>query len=681
MSRLTRGILRLLRFLVVGLALLFLAGLWMSGRDLPPAAVRHLERRLSRGPLCVRFDRAAVSLRRGLLLGDVRVFAKRRLGPPALTAVEVRIDGRVRRDRPPLEWIDTLYARNLHVGEIPPLPAAADLLAGGGTGLPFAAGRGTRPSPAPPPPGGLLARPVRLELEEFSLWGMRAERIEAACRLEGPRLRIERLRIELPSREWREFAEGEVVFDLDARTLRAEAEGRLTPEAITPLLERFDADDVLEICRCFGGYTSPVRAGGSLAATLPPAGNGKEELRLSLDGDNLAYRGLPVKRFHATLEWIRDGRERRLTVSPLTAVRDDGRLSCDLVRHPAVKVTDLDLRSTLPFETFAVAMEIEEETAALSNVVFRTAPLIAITGRYASAKSALTTDLRGSLRCESLALRGLPLAEVATTFAVGGNGRFELTDFGARCGQGGLTGSLALARSPAGGQAPRFETRLACRRLSCGTIAGQLGFADSAEGLLDGQVALRGLADRRHLASLNGAGRLTVRQGNIMRVPLFAGFTDYLARNIPGVQAMLQQTDASMPFIITNGVFLTDRLLIEGPVFSLDIAGRCRLRDEGMPLDGVARVHFFKQKTIAALVARVATFPFGKLMEFKVEGPLEKPRWTYIGLIERLRDAAGGHEAPAVPATEEDQEEENPSGANAATESGGRPAPQEAAAP
>lgn len=631
---------RLLRALILGAALLLLLALWQAGRDLPRPAVRWLERRICRGPLCVRFDRAAIGPRHGLRLLNVRVFEKRRLGPPALTAAELRINGRPRRNRPIGAWIETVQVRQLTIATVP--AASADrpggwlaLFAPGGHPLPLGDAGG--------PLAGLLERPVRLEVEDMLLWGARAESVATVCRLDGSRLRLDHLRVDLPDRNWREQLEGWLVFDLRARRLQIHADGVLTPEAVTPLFARFDGAEALDICRRFSGYTAPLRVSGDLWRELPATTNSSSSLetRLTIDGDDLTYRGLPMRRLQVGLQWRNDGAQRQLTISPFRVENDDGRFDGAWTRYPARGVTDLNLRGNLPLTAMVTAFGLSSSELP-ANLIFNTAPTIEVRGRLADDDAGVATALQGRLQADALSLAPLRFEALATDFSVMGSNTLRLANLTARCYQGTVTGAVTLARVPDGSAPARFDGALTMAGIDFAAASRQMGLTNDMRGLLQGSIALAGAGNAARLDLLRGSGHLSIRNGTLMRVPLFAGFTGFLARNVPGVDALLMQSDATLALAITNGLLTVEQLLVEGNIFSLRATATCRLQAPGQPLQGVAQARLFKHKTLAAMMARVVTFPFSKLMEFKIEGPLRSPTWTYIGLIDRLRDLTWG---------------------------------------
>ncbi|MDD5706885.1 MAG: AsmA-like C-terminal region-containing protein [Kiritimatiellae bacterium] len=629
----------MLRALVVSVAALFLAALWQAGRDLPRPAVRWLERELCRGPVCVRFEHAAFSLRRGVLLRDVRVFLKRRLGPPCLTAAELRFNGRIRHDRPMPEWIDAIYARQLDIRDLPPAPTNGNWRT---PALTVAGRRLTATAHDDRPLGGWFARPVRLDVDDLILLGVRAERVELVCQVADRRLTLDRLRMTMPSHAWNEQLEGSLTYDLVSRSLQAQAEGNLTPEALAPLFERYEADEALRIVQRFGGFTTPPRVSGEMLREAPndaTARPARLDARLFIDGTDLTYRDLPVRRLHVALQWFHEGAQRHLTISPLVAEGLEGTLDCSLVRYPDRRVSDLTLRSSLPFATLAAALAMDAVKPELLR--FDSAPRIEMRGRYASTNSAEITALQGRAECERLTIARLQFDRVAAGFEILGTNRIALSDLAAGCHQGGVSGALELTRPPEGG-APRFACNLAFTNIGIASAGRQLGASNTVEGAMEGRIALAGQLDARRLERLQGEGKVTIRKGEIMRVPLFAGFTAHLCRTIPGIDSLIMQSDAKFPFAITNGLLNVAPMLVEGNVFSLRGSGVCRLRDPDMPLDFVAQARLFKQKTLAGLMARVVTFPFSKLMEFKIAGTLKQPEWTYIGLIDRLRDLTWG---------------------------------------
>jgi hypothetical protein len=130
-----------------------------------------------------------------------------------------------------------------------------------------------------------------------------------------------------------------------------------------------------------------------------------------------------------------------------------------------------------------------------------------------------------------------------------------------------------------------------------------------------------------------------LRDAAITRVPLFAGLTDFLARNVVGVDLLVMQSDSDISLSVTNGLVNVDRLSIDGNMLSIVSRGKWRIDAPDLPVEGVAQVRFFHSRSVIGFLARIVTIPVSKLMEFRVYGPINKARWDYIGLIDRIAEA------------------------------------------
>ena len=137
---------------------------------------------------------------------------------------------------------------------------------------------------------------------------------------------------------------------------------------------------------------------------------------------------------------------------------------------------------------------------------------------------------------------------------------------------------------------------------------------------------------------LNGKGRLSVKNGHLMRLNGFKGLVEMLADRVPGVSWFTDVTQGSCDYVIENGVLKSDSIYIEGTVFSIKMYGQFdTVRDN---LDFTARVQFTKKDSFAGKILHPLTWPFTKLLlEFKLTGSSENPKWEYISVIDRVLEA------------------------------------------
>jgi hypothetical protein len=177
-------------------------------------------------------------------------------------------------------------------------------------------------------------------------------------------------------------------------------------------------------------------------------------------------------------------------------------------------------------------------------------------------------------------------------------------------------------------------------------ISHAFNVTNARAGLVSGDIQLNGPTHGRTIEHLSGEGHVTIRDGVIHRMKLFAGLTDYLSRTIPGISSLVNQSSGSMDFTIRDSVLHTDNLLLEGDIFSISGRGTYNIATD--KLEFTIRANIFKQKTIAGRITRLVTLPFTRLLlEFKVFGSLENPDWSYVNIIEKITEGFSGKAEPA----------------------------------
>jgi hypothetical protein len=154
-------------------------------------------------------------------------------------------------------------------------------------------------------------------------------------------------------------------------------------------------------------------------------------------------------------------------------------------------------------------------------------------------------------------------------------------------------------------------------------------------GKVSGSVEFGGPLTTTLVSRVNGKFSVSLQDGHLARLKLFAGLTDYLAKNIPGVSMLVDQSNAEMVGSISNGVIRASKILISGGVFSITGNGTYSMPED--KIDITARVRIFRNDSIIGRLANPITWTFSKLlMEFRVYGSIDDPKWEYISVLERL---------------------------------------------
>jgi hypothetical protein len=137
---------------------------------------------------------------------------------------------------------------------------------------------------------------------------------------------------------------------------------------------------------------------------------------------------------------------------------------------------------------------------------------------------------------------------------------------------------------------------------------------------------------------LNGAGRISVKNGRLMRMKGFRGLIDAMPSVAPAVTWFTDSTQASGDYVIENGVVRTENVYIEGTLFSIKMYGW--LDTVRNVQDFKVRVQFAKSDSVVGKILHPLTWPFTKLLlEFRLTGSPEKPKWTYVSVIDRVVEA------------------------------------------
>lgn len=137
---------------------------------------------------------------------------------------------------------------------------------------------------------------------------------------------------------------------------------------------------------------------------------------------------------------------------------------------------------------------------------------------------------------------------------------------------------------------------------------------------------------------LNGSGHVVVKNGRLMRMKGFRGLIDAMPKIAPAVTWFTDSTQASGDYVIENGVVRTDNVYIEGTLFSIKMFGW--LDTVRNTQDFTVRVQFAKSDSMIGKILHPLTWPFTKLLlEFRLTGSPENPKWEYVSVVDRVVEA------------------------------------------
>ncbi len=484
--------------------------------------------------------------------------------------------------------------------------------------------------------------PFRLTLLDADILDLKAEKVVAGkVSSEDGILRFADVRVLFPDRDARMEVTGECELNVPAQRVSGSVHGQARQPNIRPMLQALDITNCYQFIDAFTGVTTPVDAGCRFDVNLR---NSDLNIFLDLHPTGGAYRDVPLETALGNVDvrvFVRGHcQNARITVGPIDARLADGTSMTGSVFYENTNdvgfVTFRNVRSTTSLSNaLAIADVLNDGT--LDCLQPETPPTLTLNGMMAvDPRYAYTNRLDGSMAFRRGTFFGIPLFDASTDFRLRGDSvHFDNAHSKTEHG-GAIAGSGKIAF-------PGFDSDRASFGIS---IDGELiPFEDAAtafgmdsgdmRGKLSGHVEFEAPLSTALVSRINGKASVKVSDGQIARLKLFAGLTDYLAKTVPGISSLVDQSDAELECVISNGVIHATRVDVYGDVFKITGSGTYSIPDDA--LDFTARVRLFRNDSIMGRIANPITWTFSKLLlEFKVYGPLDAPEWKYISVVDRL---------------------------------------------
>ena len=567
--------------LAIALVCLFFA----SEQPMPRATLDQLLAALSTNTDALDARAGSFGLRGGLVLHKVRLLPKGVVAPEWFTAEELRLSGGIHPDQPPREWINTVIAHRINISD---LPAS---LAGASHGATNAAA------------AALVIPPMRFDLVDTAFLGIRFKRLQGHLRQDHGVVVVENARIEWPSDRGIEDATGTVRYDPASGLIEGQITGKLLPERIYPLLRLLEARGVEDIARRFVFGARPVEVDAHFRVS--PA-ESWDELRLAVTVADCTYDGVAIRRASAVITANGSNDLNHVAVRNLVCERPDGRLTGDMTIDTTASNLDFVAQSSMPADPLLRIIRVNV-TPAKYDIAFGTPPQVSASGRVPLDGNPDGIRIAGTLTAPLTTVRRVPLQNLQCNFQIYSN-TYALQNLHTTTSGATVSGTFTVVIPPGSDTQSTYRTSLTIEHLDVESFAAQLGFTNRPLGKADARISLDSCFGENHERCLNGSGNCRLEKAMLGRIPLFAGLTDYMVRNVPGVDMLVSQSEATIPFAISNGVLRSDNVLVEGGVFS--ISGKGTYSFPADQLDFNVRASIFKQRTWLGRIVQIVTFPF-----------------------------------------------------------------------
>ena len=454
-------------------------------------------------------------------------------------------------------------------------------------------------------------------------------------------LRFDGVRVMFPDRDAKMEVNGSCELNIPEQRIIGSVHGQARQNNIRPMLQALDISNCYQFVDAFTGVTTPVDAGCRFEVNLR---NSDLRIFLDLNPTGGAYRDVPLKSAQGNVDirvFVREHfQNAHITVGPVDARMADGTHMTGSVFYENTNdigyVTFRNVHSTTSLSNaLAVADVLNDGT--LDCLQPEEGTEITLDGFMAvNPAYAATNRIDGTIAFSKGTFFGIPLRNASTQFRLRGESvSFDKAKASMPHG-GNIQGKGSISFPGFREDAASFKIALKGDDVALDDALSSLGIeSGNMSGKVSGAVEFDGPLSTALVSRVNGKVSVSLRDGHLARLKLFAGLTDYLAKNIPGVSTLVDQSNAKMEGTISNGVIKASKMLVSGGVFTITGSGTYSMPED--KLDITARVRIFKNNSIIGRLANPITWTFSKLlMEFKVYGSIDDPKWEYVSVIERL---------------------------------------------
>ncbi len=487
-------------------------------------------------------------------------------------------------------------------------------------------------------------RPFSLELYDANILGIRAESATIDAVSVSPRgISAEGFRLVWPDTDRQMSLNGRVNVDASTQMLKASLSGETRLAGIRPLLVALNVKGAVDYIDSFTALDHPIPVNAAIEANIANSDFG---LTADLKTTGGTCSGVPLDTIYTKLRTAICTRGSFYNLSVALENTDlrtaDGSTASGTVVYEYtndVESIKMDVSALMPPDEITALADFLNN-GELDVLKTEGKASVSVSGIvYTAPEKAADNKLKGTLKFGRTEIAGIKAASVESELALSGTS-VSFGNINAVTPQGGKCFGDARLDIPDFDPA-RISLWLSMngKKVPLGDVCDALHFKlDNATGLVDFDATVSMPLDDSMMEGLNGKGSVKCHKGVIVQLPIFAGFTSYVARNVPGVSSLTDQSNANCTFTITNGVMRMPDVLVEGRVFS--IRGKGLLNLPADELDFTVRATVFREGSFLSVLTSPVTWTFTKLLlEFRVHGPFEKPQWDSVTVLDRIMDA------------------------------------------
>ena len=599
---------------------------------LPRWAVDALLRRVNRGDYVVEVAQAGLDPASGILLTDVRLFRKGRVGPPAVAvgSADVSLNARaLLRGGLRLEsvWLEdvTVYPELLGgatTSEVSRLPE-----------LDFGVG---------------------VTVENLRIGDMLFDHFSCRAGGRGSVLWAEAVRA-VPARAGLGGAvEGEARYDFADSMLQLDVNSGCDLRSLQPLFRTLELRTLSRLAQWFEFTNVPPRLDFRLTEALVPGGMVRVEGSFWMR--DFRYRGVDALRADGGLLLDCTKTNYTIRLDPFLLVRGEGMVRGHCVIRPRRPEETVEFDAVSMVEPEALCGMIGILTNGFFDAVQFDPPYRIAARGVVGYEDLDLTDFSGTLECGGLRHGSMLLKHGACDLRMLAHTNWIQNLRGTFC-SGEMKGSvcLMLPREPDAGIV--FTADADLRNADFDMFAEAVLGAEPREysGRISGRASVTGRECEDIYASLRGEGNLNIKDGRVFMLPLFGPLSDFFSRIIPGLDFLLAQSNAKARLTIGDRAVRSEDIRVEGDVLGMQGKGSYHFDRQ---MDFAVELTLLKSHTFMGRVVRIPTYLFSKLFEFRLHGTPDDPQWYPVNFSRDVLDKRvsapipgmrGKDSAPPVP--------------------------------
>ena len=593
----------------LALVLVVICAVWAGCRvtsDFPASWERRISRSLSSDGMDVEVDGVSFSFpKMRLSVDSVALFPKGEVRYAALSVKAAAIRLRPRSLSPSLGWVREvrLDSLDLDVDALSSLSGDSD---GADEGI-----------PAIPPIRFSIRRVLGIGLELRDLCGTLSS-ADGVLTIDGASVSFQ------GRGEPEQTLQGRISVEPSAPSVDAFGSGLLDFSKLAPTLRKLNSPGIAAELEKFEFPTRPPQVNIRFYWAPPRQ---MRSLGVSIESGPMRYNGVRLSALSGDIRVGGGESWNRVDIDPLEVRRPEGDASGHLSIDIDKDTLSFDCMSSLdPLRLAEMTGLIEPES--LPDVEFEGPADIRCSGTLGIGEGGeARTAVKVSASAPAATARGFRFSQIAVSGGVNGS-VIDFPRISAQAMDGTLKSSFKVSGS---GNDRTVSASLTVSGVPQTQWAFLLGREADAQagGTLDMSATYDGpFAELGGKVPTRGSGTFSadIHDARLFRIPLFAGLTDILAKYIPGVNFLVDQSEAHVRASLDEGRWNLASLSVSGGAFSIDGSGTASA--DGSEIDIVARVRLMNKRTwLGRLVQRLLS-PISGLFGVRASGSFESPSWT-----------------------------------------------------